>query len=139
MLASLVVVALFNPGSVEKEIAAIYAKWDKAIVKQDQKAMNEILAASFVAKRKNGKKPLTKKEFIDGIAARWKTKAPKEKSFTTKILKLTHKEDTYFATVRETIVFEPVKGKSQKLEFTSIDTWQIYGKTWCITATEPGD
>ncbi len=139
ILSSVIFIVTLGPSSVQKEIEAQYKRWDRAIVKQDQKTMNDILADTFQAIRKNGKKPHTKKEFIDGIAAKWKTKGPKEKSFTTKLVKLTHKEDTYFATVRETIIFEPVNGKSEKIEFTSIDTWQMYGKAWRITRTEPGD
>jgi len=138
MIAPLLVVAHWN-ASAQKEIEAMYRKWDTAIIKRDQKAMNEVLADTFKAKRKNGKKPLTKKEFIEGIAARWKTDAPKETAFTTKIKTLTSKEDTYFATVQESITFAPVKGKSEKISFTSIDTWQKFGKGWKITQTEPGD
>ncbi|MBI1332295.1 MAG: DUF4440 domain-containing protein [Armatimonadetes bacterium] len=125
--------------NVKKEIEKMYKKWDTAIVKQDQKAMSDVLADSFKAIRKGDKKPLTKKEFIDGIAERWTSGKPKEISFKTKIKKLDHKEDTYFATVDETIVFAPVNGKSAKVEFTSIDTWQIYGNGWKITQTEPGE
>ncbi len=125
--------------SPEQEIAAQYKRWDAAIVKRDESVLNDILADSFESLNKKLKKTKDKKQFIEGIAKKWKGDGPHEKSFTTKIVSVSHKEETYFAKVKETIVFEPVNGKSEKIEFMSLDTWQVYGDKWRITRTQPGE
>lgn len=123
--------------SPEKEIAAQYKRWDEAIVKRDESILNDIIADRFEALNKKLKKSKDKKQFIESITRNWKGNGPKEKSFTTKIVSFSHKEETYFAKVKETIIFDAVNGKSEKIEFMSLDTWQMYGDKWRITRTQP--
>ena len=123
--------------AAQKDINAMYLKWDKAVVAHDQKTMETVLASSFVAKVTGSKKPMSKQEFISAIASGWKkTDAPKEQSFTTKINKVTIEKGKYIALIEESVVFKAKDSKTQKFDFTSRDTWVKVGKTWQIVATE---
>lgn len=123
--------------AAQKDINIMYLKWDKAVVAHDQKTMESILASSFVAKVKQSPKPMTKKDFISAITSGWKrADAPKEQSFTTKINKVTLANGKYLAKIDESVVFKMKGGKTQKVDFKSLDTWVKVGKVWQIVATE---
>ena len=124
----------------QKNINAMYLKWDKAVVAHDQKTMESVLASNFVAKVKQSKKPMTKQDFISAIASGWKkADAPKEQSFTTKINSVTQSKGQFLAKIDESVVFKMKDGKPRKVDFKSLDTWVKVGKNWQIVATESAD
>lgn len=129
-----------DTATVQKELSAMYSKWDRAILAHDKKTMDSILAPSFTAKVKGSPKPMTKKEFLNGITGSWSIKdAPREQSFTTKINKVMAVKTNFAAYISESIVFKLKDGKTRKVDFSSLDVWQKIGKTWQIVQTEPMD
>lgn len=123
----------------QKGIEAMYRKWDKAIVAHDQKALESVLAPSFVAKT-NGMKTMNKKEFISAITQSWKVKdAPKDLAFTTKINKVSLSGGLYMVDINESMTVKSKNGKSKKVDFKSLDSWKKTGNSWQIVATKPLD
>jgi hypothetical protein len=125
--------------SVQKDLDAMYLKWDKAVVAHDRRTMDSVLASGFAAKLKGAKKPMTKSEFLGAITGRWKPDSPREQSFVTKIKKVEMKSSLAVATILESVVFKMKDGKTRKVDFHSLDTWQRVGKGWQIIATESLD
>ena len=123
--------------AAQKDITAMYAKWDKAIVGRNNAMLDSMLAPTFVAKLKGGKS-LTKKQFLKGITGQWTKDGPREKAFTTKIVTFAYTEKHYLANISESVTFAYKNGSSKKVSWKSLDTWKK-GKTWQIVATESSD
>jgi Domain of unknown function (DUF4440) len=137
---STVLVLAQTTTAVQKDLTALYMKWDKAVVAHDKKVMESIIANNFFAKIKGSKKTMNKQEFIGAITASWSKKdSPKEQSFTTKITKVMPVKTRFAALVAESMVFKLKDGSTRKVDFKSLDVWEKVGATWQIVQTEPMD
>jgi hypothetical protein len=126
--------------NTQKDIAALYAQWDKAVVAHNRNVMDSIIAPKFSAKIKGTKKTLSKAEFLNGITAGWSKKdSPKDLSFNTKISKIMEVNANYAVYIEESKVVVLKDGSKRKASWKSLDTWAKVGKTWRIVATEPMD